>query len=66
MPLDLLLHDRDRNGPVLGRVHRRHRLVTGFHERLASLPEPRRGLNWLRDNPTAGEYPRGLARGKIP
>jgi hypothetical protein len=30
------------------------------------MPQPLRGLNWLRGNPRAGEYLRGLARGDIP
>jgi DNA-binding Xre family transcriptional regulator len=33
---------------------------------LVSMPEPARGLTWLRNNPTAGGYLRGLARGDIP
>jgi hypothetical protein len=33
---------------------------------LVSMPEPDRGLTWLRNNPTGGGYLRGLARGDIP
>jgi hypothetical protein len=33
---------------------------------LISMPQPGRGLTWLRNNPLAAGYLRGLARGHIP
>lgn len=43
-----------------------HPALAGLLEDLAAMPVPGRGLNWLRNNPEAGRYLRGLARGDIP
>jgi hypothetical protein len=40
--------------------------LVGLLENLVSMPEPGRGSNWLRNNASAREYLRGLARGQIP
>ena len=40
--------------------------LQGFLWDLVSMPEPARGLTWLRNNPTAARYLRGLAGGDIP
>lgn len=33
---------------------------------LVSMPQPGRGVTWLRNNPLAADYLRGLGRGEIP
>ncbi len=48
-----------------GTGHTPHQLQ-GLLWDLVSMPEPARGLTWLRNSPTAGDYLRGLARGDIP
>jgi copper chaperone CopZ len=40
--------------------------LAGLFADLAAMPVPGRGLNWLRNNPEARQYLRGLARGDIP
>lgn len=35
-------------------------------DNLTAMPKPDRALNWLRNNPQAADYLRGLARGEIP
>jgi hypothetical protein len=48
-----------------GTGHTPHQLQ-GLLWDLVCMPEPARGLTWLGNNPTAGDYLRGLARGDIP
>ena len=43
-----------------------HPGLAGLYGDLVSMPEPGHGRTWLRNNPTAAEYLRGLARGDIP
>ena len=43
-----------------------HPGLAGLYGDLVSMPEPGHGRTWLRNNPTAAEYLRGLARGNIP
>ena len=43
-----------------------HPGLAGLYGDLVSMPQPGRGRTWLRNNPTAAKYLRGLARGDIP
>lgn len=43
-----------------------HPGLAGLYGDLVSMPEPGRGRTWLRNNPTAAQYLRGLACGDIP